>query len=413
MTALCAIALGAACHSHDDDAGASASALPPAGSSGAFVFDPSSAVVRAGETTDLAAQNVGGGAAQISSWMLIQGPGATLVPRPGDDVVRLIAGDAGYYVVEATNAQGETGTYGFDVIANETELTVTEVIAGDDNDDVFARLATSGEDIFIADRIGGPAAPQQFARATRGGTREVETTLPFKVSDLSADSNGRVTVSRPATTLTGALVRYDRDLNEDATFEAPDIAPAEWSDRLAVRRNGETVVATTLDGGRLLVLDVGGDPAGGSLAMSYLPLPFAVEEIVDMTSDWEGAIYVATETEIARVTAGGVVDTMYWTPETQTAIRAIESDDRGVVYVALQDESGGQCGSLRRLNWLGIQFARLSDFQQGAEFAARKILDPQDIGVYEQGAWRLYDDTVVLNPATPTAGWILAGNIPQ
>lgn len=402
--------LSVGCHSHDDNAGSGGGG----GTSGIFTFSSSSGVVRQGQLADFQAL-LNGASANIVAWDLVNSPGGSLLELSDPSAVRFIAGDAGVYFLQATDDQNRTDTYQFQVLPTGTDLVVSEVIAGTDADGVAARLTTGGGDHFIADRIGGPAAPQNLARADRAGDRIVERTLAFKIQDIAADELGNLTATRTATTLTDALVRFDRDLVESTTFSAPDLGGAAWSDFIAVTRDGVTVVATDLNGGSLVRLDLDGNPVGGSLAASALPLPLAFADVVDLTAGLEGEVYVASETEIARVLADGTVDTTRWAPATQVAIRAMDADHRGVLHVALQDADGGQCGSIRQLDWIGGQIRRYSDFTDPSaiRFAARKVLDPRDICAFGEGSWRLYDDTVTLNPATPTAAWIVAGDVPQ
>ncbi len=406
-----AISFGASCHSHDDGATGAGGGT---GTTGDFNFSSQLGTIREGQLSDISASLLNGAPATISNWMLSTNVDGALVELPAPDAVRFIAGDVGSYVLEASDAFLNVGTLNLEVLTAGTALTVTEVIAGTDNDLVFARLAVSGEDLFIAERIGGAAAPQVFARADRSGTRGMEVTLPYKIQGLAAAPGGAVTATRTAATLTDALVRYDRDLNEVASFAAPDLGTALWSDRIAMSDEGETLVPTDLNGGSILRLDVNGDPAGGTLQDSLLPLPVAFADLVDITVGQFGEVYAATSTEMGRTSADGTVDTTLWTPSSYVAIRAMDCDSKGILHVALQDADGGQCGSIRRFNWLGGQIRRISDYNDpnGSRFAARKVLNPQDLAAYPEGSWRMYDDTVTLDPTIQSAAWIVAGNVP-
>lgn len=411
MAAGLALSLGASCHSHDDGATGTGSGT---GQTGDFVFSNNLGTIREGQLADFSATLIGGFPATVASWSLTLNNDGTLIEIPAADAVRFIAGSAGSYTLEAADELGNSGSLDFEVLRAGTVLTVTEVIDGTDNDEVFARLAISGEDIFVAERIGGAAAPQVFARADRAGDRAIETTLAYKIQGLAASPDGAVTATRTAATLPDALVRYDRDLNEIAGFSAPDIGASLWSDRIAMSDDGETLVATDINGGSILRLDVNGNPAGGDLTSSLLPLPVAFADLVDITAGRYGDVYAATDTEIRRVFADMTVDTKVWNPAAQSAIRAMDCDDKGILHVALQDADGGQCGSVRRLNWIGGQIARISDYNDpnNLSFAARKVLNPQDIAAYPEGSWRMYDDTVTLDPAVQSAAWIVAGDVP-
>ena len=87
------------------------------------------------------------------TWELVT-PDGSLVELSDPSAVRLIAGAPGNYGLRATDANGEVGTFGFTVVSSQAQLTVSEVVGGTDDDDVEARIATSGDDIFIAERIG-------------------------------------------------------------------------------------------------------------------------------------------------------------------------------------------------------------------------------------------------------------------
>ena len=239
-------------------------------------------------------------------------------------------------------------------------------------------MTVSGEDHFIADRVGDAAAIQNLARVSRDGTREIEITLPFKVDDIAADELGLVTILRPGPTLTDALLRVDRDLVEQGGFAAPDLEGALWSSAIAVTRGGRTVVATDRNGGELIQLEADGSPVGGSLDASVLPLPVVFGDIVDLTAGLDDEIYVATATVIERVLADGMVDSERWSAADQVSILCLDADARGVLHVGLQDADGGQCGSIRQLDWLGGEIRRLSDLldPNAIRFAARKVFSP-------------------------------------
>ncbi len=414
--AACFLALVASCHSHDDDGNVITSG-PGAGSTGAFTFSGDVASdgtpVQRGEFFDCTAVRLDGGTPDIESWSILTGPGGALANIGGTDMVRFVAGDPGFYVIEAVDFDGSRGTYGFNVANDPANLMVVDVVAGTDSDPVAASLATGGDtDLFIAERIGGSSAPQVLARADRSGDRLISTNLAYKIQDLAADDAGNLTAIRTESTLTAALVRLDRDLNEDTSFSAPDLGTTQWRELVAMTRGGETLVPVDLNGGSLLRLDATGAPAGGTPEMSLLDLGLPFADIIDVATDIDGAAYVATTTQIARVATTGAVDTVYWSPEDQVAIRGIATDEDGVLFVALQDADGGQCGSIRKLDWTGLEFRRLIEFSDGTEFAARKILAPVSLGVYPDGAWRLYDDIVTLNPNFPSAAWILAADPP-
>lgn len=403
--------LSAGCHSHDDGTGSGGSG---AGSGDPLTFNSSNSPIRQGQLTDLSV-TVGGQPATITAWDLISGPGGQLLALDDPSSVRFIAGGPGLHTVQATDDQARLGVVDLDVLPTDASLIVTEVIQGTDADDVDARMTVSGDDHFIADRVGNAAAPQMLARVSRDGVREVEITVPFKVDDLAADELGLITVLRPGPTLTDALLRVDRDLVEQVGFAAPDLGGSLWSPAIAVTRGGRTVIATDRNGGELIQLEADGSPVGGSLDASVLPLPVPFADVVDLTAGLDDEIYVASATRIERVLADGTVDVATWAPAAQVAILALDADARGVLHVALQDADGGQCGSIRQFDWLGGEIRRLSDFNDPSSlrFAARKVLSPRDIAAYPDGSWRMYDDTVTLNPATPSAGWIVAGDVPQ
>lgn len=415
--AACLLLAFASCHSHDDDDGvATGSNLPPAGSSGAFVFSGAEDPVQRGEFFDCTAVFPDGSSAAIETWSILNRPtinaSGSLANIGAADSVRFVGGDPGFYAIQAVDFDGRTGTYGFNVFNDGADLMVIEVIDGMDVDPVAASLATTGsEDLFIADRIGGSAAPQFLARANRSGDRLESRELTFKVQDMAADDAGNVTVIRTESTLTAALVRFDRDLNEDMSFSAPDLGTAAWSEIVAMTRGGETLVPVDLNGGSLLRLDTAGAPAAGTVEQSLISLGLPLADVIDVATDVDGAAYVASATQIARIDTTGAVDTVYWGPEDQVAIRGIAADGDGVLFVALQDADGGQCGSIRKLDWTGSEFRRITEFSTGTEFAARKILAPVALGVFADGSWRLYDDIVTLNPMFQRAAWILAGDL--
>ncbi|MEM8709733.1 MAG: hypothetical protein AAGG01_02175 [Planctomycetota bacterium] len=415
--AVCLLLAVASCHAHDDDdAIATGSNLPPAGSSGAFVFSGAEGTVQRGEFFDCTAVFPDGSSAAIETWSILNRPtanaGGSLANVGASDSVRFISGTPGFYAIQAVDFDGRTGTYGFNVSSDAADLMVVEVIDGMDVDPVAASLATTGvEDLFIADRIGGSAAPQFLARANRAGDRVESRELTFKVQDMAADDAGNVTVIRTESTLTAALVRYDRDLNEDTTFSAPDLGTGAWREVVAMTRGGETLVPVDLNGGSLLRLGTTGAPAAGTLEQSLISLGLPFADVVDVATDVDGAAYVASATQIARIDTTGAVDTVFWSPEDQVAIRGIAADGDGVLFVALQDADGGQCGSIRKLDWTGSEFRRITEFSTGSEFAARKILMPVALGVFSDGSWRLYDDIVTLNPQFQRAAWILAGDL--
>jgi hypothetical protein len=417
--AACFLALVASCHSHDDDVN-TASGGPGAGSSGAFTFSGDIAndgtIVQRGEFFDCTAVALDGSVPNIESWNILVSPSSpdgSLANIGGDNMVRFVAGAPGFYAIEAVDFDGNRGTYGFNVANDPADLLIVDVIGGVDSDGVAASIVTSGsDDLFIAERIGGSAAPQVLARATRAGERSASINLAYKIQDLAADDFGNLTAIRTESTLTAALVRLDRDLNEDTSFSAPDLGTGNWREIVAMTRGGETLVPVDLDGGSLLRLDAAGAPAAGTVEMSLLDLGLPFDDIIDVATDIDGAAYVATETQIARVATTGAVDTVYWSPETQVAIRSIATDEDGVLFVALQDADGGQCGSIRKLDWTGSEVRRVREFSNGTEFAARKVQFPVSLGVYPNGAWRLYDDVVSLNPNSPNAAWILASDPP-
>ena len=404
-------ALGAGCHSHGDG---SASDGSGGGTGDPITITSSTSPLRRGQVTDLTAVSAEA-PVSIAAWDLVLSPGGQFVGLGDASRVRLVAGDPGLYSVQATDGQARVGVLDIDVLPTDAALVVTEVIDGTDDDDVDARMTVSAEDHFIADRVGGAAAIQNLARVSRDGTREVEITLPFKVDDVAADELGLVTILRPGPTLTDALLRVDRDLVEQGGFAAPDLEGALWSGAIAVTRGGRTVVATDRNGGELIQLEADGSPVGGSLDASALPLPVPFEDVVDLTAGIDDEIYVATATVIERVLADGTVDSERWSSAEQVSILCLDADARGVLHVGLQDADGGQCGSIRQLDWLGGEIRRLSDLSDptGIRFAARKVFSPRDIAAYSDGSWRMYDDTLTVDPSVPSAGWIVAGDVPQ
>ncbi len=408
--AACFLALVASCHSHDDDNNVGTGA-PPAGSAGDFFFSGNDGLLQRGEFFDCTAALPSGGSTTIETWSILVGPGGSLANVGGEDTVRFVSGAPGFYVIEATDFDGRRGTYGFNVANDPVTLEVTDVIPGTDLEPVAASLATSGtEDLFIAERIGGSSAPQILARANRAGDREESVNLAYKIQDMAADSAGNLTAIRTESSLTSAIVRLDRDLAEVPSFSAPDLGGAQWREIVAMTRDGETLIPVDINGGSILRLDATGAPAAGTVEQSLMSLGIAFADVVDMTTDIDGAVYVVSETQLVRIISTGAQDTVYWSPEDQVAIRAVATDEDGVVFVALQDADGGQCGSIRKLDWTGTEFRRLMEFSDGAEFAARKILDPVALGVFPDGAWRLYDDIVTLNPSFQIAAWILAAD---
>lgn len=402
-------ALSAACHSHGDDSLANGGS----GAGSLFNFTSSNVPVRKGQVTDVVA-SFNGDPIVADQWQIVGGPGGELVALPGSDRIRFVAGEPGLHLIEAMDTAGRVGTFELNVFPTDGSLRVTEVVDGTDDDDVAARMTTSGDDHFLAERVGDAGAPQRLVRISRAGDREVEVTLPFKIDDVAADESGAVTIVRPGASLTDALVRVDRDLVEQTTFAAPDLGGALWASVIAVTRDGRLAVATDRNGGELVLLESSGAPVGGTLDASALPLPIAFSDVVDMTAGLDGEIYVASETTIARVLPSGDVDTTTWSPGAQVALRAMDADARGVLHVALQDADGGQCGSIRQLNWVGGQIRRFSDFTDpsATRFAARKVLAPEDIAAFSEGSWRMYDDTVTLDPTVPSAAWIVAGDVP-
>ena len=271
--------------------------------------------------------------------------------------VRLVAGDPGLYSVQATDGQARVGVLDIDVLPTDAALVVTEVIDGTDDDDVDARMTVSAEDHFIADRVGGAAAIQNLARVSRDGTPRGRDHPPFKVDDVAADELGLVTILRPGPTLTDALLRVDRDLVEQGGFAAPDLEGALWSGAIAVTRGGRTVVATDRNGGELIQPEADGSPAGG-LDASALPLPVPFEDVVDLTVGIDDEIYVATATVIERVLADGMVDSERWSSASRSPSSA-STPTPAACSTGLQDADGGQCGSIRQLNWLGGEIRRL------------------------------------------------------
>lgn len=420
MAAACFLALGASCHSNNDDDNGIADTGPGAGSEGAFVFngaiDGDGTIVQRGEFRDVVAQRLDGTIPSIQTWNILSGPagaGGALANLGEENSVRFVAGDPGFYVLEAFDDEGNRGTYGFTVLDDPVALLVVDVVDGEDQDDIEASLVTSGsDDLFIAERVGGSSAPQVLARANRAGDRVATTEVPYKIQDLAADASGNLTAIRTESTLTAALVRLDRDLNEDATFSAPDVGSVAWREIVAMTRTGETLVPVDINGGSLLRLNASGAPVGGTLEMSLSALGLPFDDIIDVATDIDGAAYVATSSQIARISTTGAQDITFWNPDDQVEIRAIATDEDGVLFVALQDAAGGQCGSIRQLDWTGTQFRRFTDFSDANFFAARKILDPLALGVFPDGAWRVYDDIVTLNPNFPTAAWILAADPP-
>ncbi|MEC8513272.1 MAG: hypothetical protein VX015_14110 [Planctomycetota bacterium] len=403
--------LGAGCHSHKDG---SASGGPGAGSGDSLILSSSNPLVRQGQLTDISAV-ISGFPALIDGWDLLMDPGGQLIALDDPSRVRLVVGDPGVYIVQATDSEARAGVLDLIVQPTDASLIVTQVILGTDEDDVAARMTVSGPDHFVADRVGDASAIQHLARVRRDGVRELEVMLPFKVDDIAADELGHVMVLRPGPTLTDALLRVDRDLVEQGGFAAPDLEGALWSSVIAVTRTGRTVLATNRNGGQLIQLEADGSPVGGSLDASALPLPVPFADVVDLTAGLDDEIYVATATAIERILPDGTVDYGRWDPADQVAILAIDADACGVLHVALQDSDGGQCGSIRQLNWLGGEIRRLSDFldPDSLRFAARKVINPQDIAAYSDGSWRMYDDTVSVHPTWTSASWIVAGDVPQ
>lgn len=404
-------ALSAGCHSHTDGSSSGGSG---SGSGDPLNLTSSKSGIREGQLTDLFAL-VSGLPVNVVAWDLIGAPGGQFVSRDDPNCVRLVVGGPGAYTIQATDDVARVGVLELPVEAANTMLIVTEVIEGTDADDVDARMTMSGEDHFIADRVGDASAVQHLARVNRDGVREAEVTLPFKVDDIAADELGLLSILRPGPTLPEALVRYDRNLVERGGFVAPDLGGALWSSTIAVTRGGRTVIATDRNGGQLIQLEADGSPVGGSLDASALPLPVPFGDVVDLTAGLDDEIYVATAAMIERVLADGTVDASGWNSAEQVAILALDADACGVLHVALQDADGGQCGSIRQLNWLGGEIRRLSDLadQDGLRFAARKVISPRDIAAYSDGSWRMYDDTATIDPVIQSAGWIVAGDLPR
>lgn len=411
---LCSV-LVAACHNHDDDVAGTISGSG-GGTAAGLRFSPDPPATRAGELEDFFAVRVNGASVRIAEWELVAGPGGQLVDLGSDDEVRFVAGGPGSYTLRARADDGEEGAITFEVSSAAAQLTVSETVSGTDQDEVAARV-DARNDLFIADRVGDASAPQRLARADRDGDRRAEILVPYKIDDLACDAAGNVVTLRSASAvpddLPGALRRYDRDLVEDAGFQAPDLADGVgWQDRLTVTRAGEVVLVTTHEGGSLLYLAADGSPRGGSVQDSLVPLPVAAGDVVDVASDFEGSIYVATASEIVRLGNDGVLDTADWNPAPRDAIVAIAADDAGVVLVTCQDQDGGQCGSLRKLDWTGGQVGLLTEFTEGTFFAPRKFVRPLDLAAYGDGSWRVYDDTVSLSALEINAAWIVAADAP-
>lgn len=411
VAAVCLTALGASCHFHDDDGASAGGLVVPPGSSGFFGFTGPNRDIREGEIGDIVARIAStGDLAQIVTWELVT-PDGSLVDLTDPSAVRLVAGAPGNYGIRATDVNGEVGTFGFTVVSARGQLTVTEVVDGFDTDDVVSRVATSGDDMFLAERIGDAQAPQVFARIARNGDREASVNLPYKIVDLGADEAGNVvTMELGATNLADALRRYDRGLVEDTGFSAPDLGPGvTFADVLSVTDDGTTVIVTSELGGAVVCLDATGAIAAGTAPRN---IPFAPADVVDIATDVDGLVYVATETEIIRLDKDGTALNIDWNPAPRTALTAMSTDGRGVLYVISQDQEGGQCGSLRKINWLGSEFAVLTEYSEATFFAARKFVHPLDICAYGNGSWRVYDDTVSIDPGVQHAAWIVAGIAP-
>lgn len=408
--AVLAPALLAACHSDDDGTAGAGST----GTTGGLDLAPATAGIRAGEVEDFTATLPGGGTAVVMAWDLISGPGGALVDLGVPGTVRFLAGAAGNYQIRATDDQGRTGTLGFPVSSAAATLTVTEVVAGSDLDDVDARFDAEGGDLYIVDRIGDASAPQRLARASLAGDREAEVVLADKAHDIAAFGASGCVVLSPTGSLTDALRRYDRDLVEIPGFAAPALGVTEsWAPRVAIDpTSGEIVLATSVNGGSLLFLDASGAPAGGSLQSSFVPSPVASPvDVVDLTVDSDGAVYVATEDDVARVLPDGTIDTANWAPAGLSEIVALGADDNGVLFVLARDQNAGQTGSLRKLDWRGQELGVLTEFSTGAFFAPRQFIEPLDLATYGDGSWRVYDDTQALDPANPLAAWLIAGEL--
>lgn len=402
----------AACHSHDDDGTGSGSST---GTTGAFDIAPATAGVRAGEVEDFTATLPGGGPVAVMAWDIVSGPGGALVDLGTPGAIRFVAAGAGTYGIRATDDQGRTGTLVFDVTSAAATLAVTEQIDGTDLDDVDARFDAEADDLYIVDRIGDASAPQRLARADRAGDRAAEVVLPVKALDVAAFGATGCVVLTPAGTLPESLHRYDRSLAELPGFAAPDLgAGVSWAPRIAIDPvAGVIVLATSENGGSLLFLDASGAPAGGTLQASLVPSPVASPvDVVDLTVDADGAIYVATATDVARVLRDGTLDVMNWSPTGLSEIVSVGADDNGVLFVLARDQSAGQTGSLRKLDWLGQELGVLTEFSAGAFFAPRQFLVPLDVAAYPEGSWRVYDDTQSLEPATADAAWVIAGQLP-
>lgn len=417
--AACLLALFPACHDHEATASGSSTTVLPPGSSGPFNLIVPDGMLRRGESFNCEARESNGANVPIQTWELRDIDQSPLPPNTGTslavvsffDTSRCTVGEVRDYALRAQDFQGRVSYYRFSVETDAYDLRVNDVIQGDDQDDVQASLACVGTDtMFLAELVGDTSAPQNLVRINRAGTRLLTVTVPYKVEDLSVDRNSNIMVIRQGATLTDALVRLDENFVESTTFSAPDIAPNQWRDLVAQTPDGNVIAITDHNGGSLLYLNEDGSLAGPTLASSLIPLPLPYDEIVDVTFDNNNWAYIATETTIARHVPTGGVDTMFWSPDTQTAIRNVATDERGVLFVSLQDADGGQCGSLRRIDWRGTEVRRITDFDSGGvEFAARKILDPEALGVFSDGAWRIYDDIVVLDPNVPRAAWILRG----
>jgi len=403
-------ALLAACHSDDDGTASGGST----GTAGGLDIAPATAGIRAGEVEDFTATLPGGGTAAVMAWDLLSGPGGALVDLGVPGTVRFVAGGAGSYQLRATDDQGRTGTLGVTVSSAAAGLTVTEVVAGSDFDDVNARFDAEDGDLYIVDRIGGPAVPQRLARASAAGDREAEVVLADKAHDVAAFGQTGCVVLSPTGTLTDALRRYDRDLVEIPGFAAPTLGATEsWAPRVAIDpTSGRIVLATSVNNGSLLFLDATGAPAGGTFAASLVPSPVASPvDVVDLTVDADGAVYVATSDEVARVLPDGTIDVVNWAPTGLSEIVALGADDNGVLFVLARDQNAGQTGSLRKLDWLGQELGMLTEFSTGAFFAPRQFIEPLDLATYADGSWRVYDDTQALDPANPLAAWVIAGEL--
>lgn len=401
----------AACHSNDDDGTGGGSST---GTAGAFDIAPATAGVRAGEVEDFTATLPGGGPVQIMAWDIVSGPGGALIDLGTPGSIRFVAAAAGAYGIRATDDQGRTGTLAFDVSSAAATLDVTEQIDGTDLDDVDARFDAEADDLYIVDRIGDASAPQRLARADRDGDRTAEVVLARKALDVAAFGATGCVVLTPAGTLPESLHRYDRDLAELSGFSAPGLgAGVSWAPRVAIDPvEGVIVLATSHNGGSLLLLDASGAPAGGTLEGSLVPSPVpSPSDVIDLTVDADGAIYVATANDVARVLRDGTLDVLNWSPTGLSEIVSIDADDNGVLFVLAQDQNAGQTGSLRKLDWLGQELGVLTEFSAGAFFAPRQFLVPLDVAAYAEGSWRVYDDTQSLEPTNEDAAWIIAGEL--